>query len=332
MTTESQKKSSRKRKHIPCDEVKPASARKPHIEGLDFETPVHEGPFMLKPKRNDLRRSPRKTSTESSWISGPAVLLDHTWRKKTRRENPMEYWKTKQFIAGTRGAPPLSSPSHSSLEEVKSARRTKLSLNQRNLTESFKLENDVKEMIATPYAHFDDTHWVQLRKQESLLKAKCDFISWESTRPKIALAKGATLIRGQPGPAHSYYEQKPWKEHLYFVLESTSARFKVYQLAVYGSKKGNAGFWQCNLCAKYMPSKDSMEKHLKFCVNPIKRRAYNKHVFPICPTGREWCPICRFAVKAGNTMGAHIALKHKADATELWDWGYDYELIHEQFG
>jgi hypothetical protein len=97
-----------------------------------------------------------------------------------------------------------------------------------------KLENAVKEVIATPYAHFDDTHWAHLLKHQSLMEAKCDFSAWESTRPKIALAKGATLIRGQPGPAHYYYEQKTWKKNLDHVLKIEPARFTAYQLAVYG--------------------------------------------------------------------------------------------------
>ena len=75
-----------------------------------------------------------------------------------------------------------------------------------------------------------------------------------------------------------------------------------------------------------------MAEHLKFCINPIKRRAYNEHVFPMDPKGREKCPICQFCVKAGHTMGAHIAKKHASDAVELWDWGYDYELLREQYG
>ena len=72
-----------------------------------------------------------------------------------------------------------------------------------------------------------------------------------------------------------------------------------------------------------------MEEHLKFCVNPIKRRAYNKHVFPKRAKGREWCPICRTSVKAGYKMGAHIAKMHEEDIVELWHWGYDYELLRE---
>ena len=76
-------------------------------------------------------------------------------------------------------------------------------------------------MISNPYAHFDDTHWEQLRKNTALLKAKCDFDARESTRGKISLVKGATLIREQPGPAHYHYEQKTWKKSLDFVLGQT---------------------------------------------------------------------------------------------------------------
>ena len=159
VTPPSQKKAPRLRKYIPCDEVKPASARKPHIEGLEYETPVHEGPFLLKPRRLDLNRSPRKVTAEATWTEGPPVLLDHAWRKGMRRENPTEYRKTKRFIANTRGAPPLSSPSHSSLGEAKSPPKTKFAQHQRDLAEALNLENDVKEKIATPYTHFDDTHW-----------------------------------------------------------------------------------------------------------------------------------------------------------------------------
>ena len=95
--------------------------------------------------------------------------------------------------------------------------------------------------------------------------------------------------------------------------------------------KENAGFWQCNLCARYTPTKETMGKHLALCVNPIKRRAYDKHVYPMRANGRERCPVCRYSVKAGFTMGAHIVKKHAEDVAELWNWGYDYELLREQF-
>ena len=116
-TPPSQKRTPRKRTKILCDMVKPASALQPEIEGLDFETPVHVGPFMLKPPCHPLRRSPRKTSVEPVWIEGPAILWDHAQRKKAKKENPGKYREMQRFIASHQGTPPLSSPSQSSVDE-----------------------------------------------------------------------------------------------------------------------------------------------------------------------------------------------------------------------
>ena len=75
------------------------------------------------------------------------------------------------------------------------------------------------------------------------MKEKCDFDARETTRGKIHLVKGATLIREQPGHAHYHYEQKPWKKDLDFVLQTTSKRFEAFQLAVNGRGSRLAGFW-----------------------------------------------------------------------------------------
>ena len=35
---------------------------------------------------------------------------------------------------------------------------------------------------------------------------------------------------------------------------------------------------------------------------------------------------------ANSTMGYHIFVRHEDAVEELWAWGYDYDLIREQFG
>lgn len=90
---------------------------------------------MLKPQRNDLRRSPRKTSTEPSWIEGPPILWDHAQRKKAKKEDLGEYRKIQCFIASQPGAPPLSSPSNSSAEKPKSTKQVRLTQHEKDLAE-----------------------------------------------------------------------------------------------------------------------------------------------------------------------------------------------------
>jgi hypothetical protein len=107
-------KSPKKREHIPCDEVKPASAKKPYHEVLSFEPPIQEGPCWIKHPVRPFQRSPEKKPPLPRLSSSPGVVLDHPWRKRTRRENPDEYLYAKRLCRRTRGCPSLSSPSHSS--------------------------------------------------------------------------------------------------------------------------------------------------------------------------------------------------------------------------
>ena len=109
----------------------------------------------------------------------------------------------------------------------------------------------------------------------------CEFKDWEAKRSKVMLEKGATCIRGMPGPAFDYYEDKHFKEFFDVVLNHPNARWDTLRLAIQGRRKRDAGFWQKNLCARYFGDKDAMMHHLASCVSPVKRRANKKYVFPM---------------------------------------------------
>ena len=53
-------KSPKKREHIPCDEVKPGSAKNPYHEILSYEPPIQEGPCWIKHPVKAFRCSPVK--------------------------------------------------------------------------------------------------------------------------------------------------------------------------------------------------------------------------------------------------------------------------------
>jgi hypothetical protein len=187
-------------------------------------------------------------------------------------------------------------------------------------------------MIRTPFSRFDAACWPYLRMKPGATLPLCEFKEWESKRSKLLLAKGATCIRGEPGPAFDYYDDKGWNLYFDAVLKNSHAKWDTLRLVIHGRRVRLAGFWQCNLCARYFVDRDAMMRHLASCVNPVKRRGNKKYVFPITAKGREWCPVCRMSATANSNLGYHIFRRHEDDVEELWAWGFDYDLIREQFG
>jgi hypothetical protein len=187
-------------------------------------------------------------------------------------------------------------------------------------------------MIRTPFTRLDGACWPYLRMKPGATRPLCEFKEWESKRSKVMLTKGATCIRGRPGPAFDYYDGKRHKAYFDVVLKNSHAKWDALRLVIRGRQERHAGFWQCNLCARYFDNRDAMMEHLASCVNPVKRQAYKKYVFPVTAKGREWCPLCRLSATGNSSMGHHIFRRHEVDVEELWAWGFDYDLIREQFG
>ena len=120
--------SPKKREHIPCDQVKPASAKNPSHEVLSFDSPIQEGPCWIKYPVKPFSTSPVKKPPQPTLSSSPGQALDHAWRKRARREDPDEYLYAKRLCRSTRGCPDLSSPSHFSGEKPMPVKVVKLSV------------------------------------------------------------------------------------------------------------------------------------------------------------------------------------------------------------
>ena len=148
-------------------------------------------------------------------------------------------------------------------------------------------------MIRTPFTRLDAACWPYLRMKPGATLPLCEFKEWEAKRCKLMVAKGATCIRGEPGPAFDYYEGKQWKAYFDVSLKNSHAKWDALRLVVRGRRARDAGFWQCNLCARYFGDKEAMMFHLSSCISPVKRLANKKYVFPTSAKGREWCPLCR---------------------------------------
>ena len=178
MDSPKEERTPRKREHIPCDEVKPASARKPHIQKLDFEPPTQEGPAWVKHPVRSYRYSPRKAPTQSRAARVEEVALDRAWRKKTRREDPEEYEATKRLCAATPGCPPLSSPSHSSEEEDRPRSTIKRSRAWLERQEALKQHQETAKVIRTPFTRWDQGCWDYMRLKPGAVLPRCEFKAW----------------------------------------------------------------------------------------------------------------------------------------------------------
>jgi hypothetical protein len=223
--------------------VKPASAKKPHHEVLDYEPPIQEGPSWVKHPVREFKYSPEKSPGERWELTGESVLMDHAWRKKTRRENPREYRAAKALCKRTPMCPPLSSPSHSSEEEDRPKPPVKRSRGWMELQEVLRDDMDSMEKITTPFTRLDGGCWAYLRNRPGVALPRCEFKEWENTRSKVMLQKGASLIRGRPGPAFDYYKEKSFKKYLDCVLKSEDPKWDTLGLAIHGRRDKLAGFW-----------------------------------------------------------------------------------------
>ena len=57
------------------------------------------------------------------------------------------------------------------------------------------------------------------------------------------LQKGASLLRGRPGPAFDYYKEKSFKQYLDCVLKRADPQWDALRLAIQGRSERVAGFW-----------------------------------------------------------------------------------------